>query len=83
MPDRESFGPIPMIEDESDYGTVSRDIHLNPVRAGLVVRPEQYEGSSFPGHHDPRQRRPWVAQDALLAAWHGGRGGDVRGATAA
>jgi hypothetical protein len=30
-----------MIEDESDYWTVSRYVHLNPVRAGLVRRPEK------------------------------------------
>jgi hypothetical protein len=30
-----------MIEDESYYWTISRYIHLNPVRAGLVARPEQ------------------------------------------
>jgi putative transposase len=30
-----------MIEDESYYWTVSRYVHLNPVRAGLVGRPEQ------------------------------------------
>ena len=38
-----------MIEDESYYWTVSRYIHLNPVRAGLVSRPEQWEWSSYPG----------------------------------
>lgn len=35
-----------MIEDERYYGTVSRYIHLNPVRAGLVARPEEWEWSS-------------------------------------
>ena len=32
-----------MIEDESYYWAVSRYVHLNPVRAGLVRRPEQWE----------------------------------------
>src|SRR3954470_9610466 len=32
-----------LIEDESYYWTVSRYIHLNPVRARLVERPEQWE----------------------------------------
>src|SRR5437868_1331806 len=31
-----------MVEDESYYWTVSRYIHLNPVRARLVPRPEQW-----------------------------------------
>ena len=41
-----------MIEDESYYWTVSRYVHLNPVRAGLVRRPEQWEWSSYPGYRD-------------------------------
>jgi putative transposase len=35
-----------MIEDETDHWTVSRYIHLNPIRAGLVARPESWEWSS-------------------------------------
>ncbi len=70
-----------MIEDESYYWTVSRYVHLNPVRAGLVRRPEQWEWSSYPGYRDLRRAQPWVAHDALLAAWQGDHGGrDARGA---
>jgi len=65
-----------MIEDESYYWTVSRYVHLNPVRAGLVARPEQWEYSSYPGYRDPRRRQPWVAHDTLLAACQGEYGGD-------
>jgi REP element-mobilizing transposase RayT len=64
-----------MVEDESDYWTSSRYIYLNPVRARLVRRPEQWEWSSYPGYRDPRRAQPWVAHDALLEAWHGERGG--------
>ena len=64
-----------MIEDESYYWTVSRYIHLNPVRAGLVARPEQWEWSSYPGYRTPQRRQAWVAHDALLAAWRGDHGG--------
>jgi len=46
-----------MIEDESYYWTVSRYVHLNPVRAGLVRRPEQWEWSSYPGYRDARRAR--------------------------
>jgi len=49
-----------MIEDESDSWTVSRYIHLNPVRAGLVARPEDWEWSSYPGYLAAGRRRPWV-----------------------
>ena len=50
------------IEDESYYWTVSRYIHLNPVRAPLDPRPEDWPWSSFPGYLDcgiaPRRR--WI-----------------------
>ena len=64
-----------MIEDESYYWTVSRYIHLNPVRAGMVTRPEQWEWSSYPGYRDARRAQSWVARDELLAAWNGDHGG--------
>ena len=64
-----------MIEDESYYWTVSRYIHLNPVRARLVPRPEQWEWSSYPGYRLRQRRQAWVAHDALLAAWRGDYGG--------
>lgn len=64
-----------MIEDESYYWTVSRYIHLNPVRAGLVERPEQWEWSSYPGYVERDRRRTWVAHEVLLAAWRGEHGG--------
>ena len=66
-----------MIEDESYYWTVSRYIHLNPVRAGLVARPEEWEWSSYPGYVAARRRRPWVRYETLLAAWRGDRGGTM------
>jgi REP element-mobilizing transposase RayT len=64
-----------MIEDESYYWTVSRYIHLNPVRAGLVRRPEQWAWSSYPGYRDARRAQVWVAHDTMLAAWKGDQGG--------
>jgi putative transposase len=64
-----------MIEDESHYWTVSRYVHLNPVRAGLVGRPEQWEWSSYPGYRDARRAQSWVAHNALLAAGQGDQGG--------
>ena len=64
-----------MIEVETYYWTVSRYIHLNPVRAGLVARPEEWEWSSYPGYVSPARRRPWVRYETLLSAWSGEWGG--------
>src|SRR5438045_495948 len=41
-----SFPPV------TPYRTVSRYVHLNPVRAGLVRQPEQWPWSSYPGYRD-------------------------------
>jgi putative transposase len=65
-----------MIEDESYYWTVSRYIHLNAVRAGLVGRPEEWAWSSYRGYVSPSKRCRWVCYEALLAAWRGDWGGD-------
>jgi REP element-mobilizing transposase RayT len=65
-----------MIEDESYYWTVSRYLHLNPVRAGLVARPDLWPWSSYPGYIDTALRHPWVAYEALLGAFDGQWGGN-------
>jgi REP element-mobilizing transposase RayT len=65
-----------LIEDESYYWTVSRYIHLNPVRARVVARPDQWAWSSNPGYANVRKRRNWVAYGALLSAWTGDYGGN-------
>ena len=64
-----------MIEDESYYWTVSRYIHLNPIRAGLVARPEDWVWSSYPGYVTTTRRWEWVRYESVLAAWHGDWGG--------
>ena len=65
-----------MIEDETYYWAVSRYIHLNPVRAGLVTRPEDWHWSSYPGYVSPGRRLHWVAYQPLLDAWQGEHGGN-------
>ena len=64
-----------MIEDERDYWTVSRYIHLNPVRAGLAAHPVEWPWSSYAGYAKSSLRHDWVAYGALLAAWRGEFGG--------
>src|SRR5262249_50842010 len=53
----------------------SRYIHLNPVRAGLVDRPDQWPWSSYPGYARRSRQLPWVSYDALLGGWQGEWGG--------
>jgi putative transposase len=55
-----------LIENEGHYWEVSRYIHLNPVRAALAERPEQWAWSSYPGYHRPRLRLPWVTYERVL-----------------
>ncbi len=56
-----------LIEEEGHYLEVSRYIHLNPVRARLVDRPERWPWSSYPGYHIPRRRLSWVTYNRVLA----------------
>jgi putative transposase len=60
-----------LVEDETYLWGLTRYIHLNPVRAGMVPRPEQWAWSSYPGYAFRRYRFDWVALEQLLAAWSG------------
>jgi putative transposase len=64
-----------LIEDESYLWTVTRYVHLNPVRARIVENPATWKWSSYPGYVRDRQRLEWVAYDELLASWAGELGG--------
>ena len=56
-----------LIEEEGHYLEVSRYIHLNPVRARLVERPECWPWSSYPGYQAARRSLSWVSYDRVLA----------------
>jgi REP-associated tyrosine transposase len=60
-----------LVEDETYLWVLTRYVHLNPVRAGIVQRPEQWPWSSYRGYADRRHRFDWVAHEQLLAAWSG------------
>ncbi len=64
-----------MIEDETYLWTVTRYVHLNPVRARLVDHPADWPWSSYPGYAHRRRRVEWVAYDELWASWAGEFGG--------
>ena len=64
-----------LVEDETYLWTVTRYVHLNPVRARLVEHPAAWAWSSYPGYAHRGRRLEWVAYDELLASWGGAFGG--------
>jgi putative transposase len=46
---------------------LSRYVHLNPVRAGLVDRPESYRWSSYLGYIRKREEVPWIEYGLVLS----------------
>jgi REP element-mobilizing transposase RayT len=64
-----------LVEDETYLWTVTRYLHLNPVRARLVEHPAAWPWSSYPGYAGRGRRLDWVAYDELLASWGGAFGG--------
>ncbi len=55
-----------LIEEEGYFLEVSRYIHLNPVRAKLVDRPEEYSWSSYPGYQRSRSALDWITYGRVL-----------------
>ena len=54
---------IELVEDETYLWTVTRYVHLNPVRVRLVEHPADWKWSSYPGYARRRSRLLWVAHD--------------------
>ena len=46
---------------------LSRYVHLNPVRAGMVARPEQYRWSSCPGYVSKAKALDWIEYGWVLS----------------
>jgi len=55
-----------LIEEEGHYLELSRYIHLNPVRAKLVTRAEDWPWGSYPGYHRARAELEWVSYHRVL-----------------
>jgi putative transposase len=64
-----------LVEDETYLWTVTRYVHLNPVRAGIAEHPADWVWSSYPGYAHRTRRLEWLAYDDLLASWTGAFGG--------
>jgi len=55
-----------LVQAETYAWELVRYIHLNPVRAGLARRPEDYHWSSHPDYLGMRPRRPWLAVSSIF-----------------
>ena len=55
-----------LIEEDGYFLEVSRYIHLNPVRAEVVTRPEQYPWSSYRGYQRASRAMHWMTYDRVL-----------------
>jgi REP element-mobilizing transposase RayT len=58
-----------LVEDETYFWSVSRYIHLNPVRgkSSLVSHPREWRWSSYPGYGSRRARFDWIRPERGLA----------------
>jgi len=55
-----------LIQKDSYLHTVSRYLHLNPVRAHMVNRPQEYAWSSYRDYIGKRKRRTWLTREWVL-----------------
>lgn len=49
-----------LVDKDNYLVELSRYVHLNPVRASMVRRPEEYKWSSYPSYIDRRKEVTWV-----------------------
>jgi REP element-mobilizing transposase RayT len=66
-----------LVEADSHLHELTRYIHLNPVRAGLVRRPEDYEWSSYRAYVGLADRPAWLDISATLSRFGPTRAGQV------
>jgi REP element-mobilizing transposase RayT len=55
-----------LVEREAHDWELTRYIHLNPVRAGMEERPEEYPWSSCRAYFDSRRAPEWLAWEHVL-----------------
>ena len=63
-----------LVQEERYTWTLSRYVHLNPVRAGAVKRPHEYRWSSYRDYVDPRNAPSWLEWEAVLGQIGGDHG---------
>ena len=55
-----------LVEQDGHFGELSRYIHLNPCRAGMVEDPGDYAWSSFPGYVRSSKQYDWLTYKRVL-----------------
>lgn len=55
-----------LVEKDTYLLELSRYIHLNPLRAGVVKRPEDYQWSSYPTYLSTRPQAEWLCTSEIL-----------------
>ena len=58
-----------LIEADDYLAELSRYIHLNPVRVGMVERPEQYQWSSYQSYTGQCKHPEWLRTDFVLSCF--------------
>ncbi|HUT53994.1 MAG TPA: transposase [bacterium] len=56
-----------LVSDTAHWSVLSIYIHLNPVRAGIVTHPADYEWSSFRDYARARPLHDWLRPDDVIA----------------
>jgi len=60
-----------LVDADAYAAELSRYIHLNPVRAGLTSRPEEYPWSSYHYYTGQRKKPNWLTVDLILGYFSG------------
>jgi REP element-mobilizing transposase RayT len=55
-----------IVDKENYLLELSRYIHLNPIRAGIAEKPEDYAWSSYPGYILTGRSKPWIEYSWIL-----------------
>jgi hypothetical protein len=55
-----------LVEDESHALELTRYVHLNPARATIVQRPEEYAWSSYQDYLGMRKASPWLDWETVV-----------------
>jgi REP element-mobilizing transposase RayT len=66
-----------LVEADAYAAELSRYIHLNPVKAGAVKRPEEYSWSSYRSYIGQSQAAEWLKTEFILG-FFGQRGSEAR-----